>query len=86
MAGNPKPNRSSVRMYVKWNPPTNSNFMLNTDIGFDSASGLSTLGGVFRNSVRDWILGFTDTCPTSKPLETEMRALLLGLTLALHAI
>ncbi|KAK6778033.1 hypothetical protein RDI58_024751 [Solanum bulbocastanum] len=80
----PKPNRSSVHMYVKWNPFANSNIMLNTDSGFDSASGLSTLGGVFRNSIGDWMLGFTGTCPTSKPLETEMRALLLGLTLALQ--
>ncbi|XP_015168030.1 uncharacterized protein [Solanum tuberosum] len=69
MARNPKQKRSSVHMYVKWNPPVDSNIMLNTDSGFDSASGLSTLGG---------------TCPTSKPLETEMRALLLGLALALQ--
>ncbi|WMV10355.1 hypothetical protein MTR67_003740 [Solanum verrucosum] len=70
--------------YVKWNPHANSNIMLITDSGCDSVSGLSTLGGVFRNSVGDWILGFTGTCPTSQPLEMEMRALLLRLTLALQ--
>ncbi|KAH0730653.1 hypothetical protein KY285_001563 [Solanum tuberosum] len=47
-------------------------------------SGISTVGGVLRNSVGDWILGFTGTWPTSQPLEMEMRPLLLRLTLALQ--
>lgn len=81
---NTQPNLSSVHMYVKWNPPTNSNIMVNTYSGCDTVSGLSTLGGVFRNSIGEWILGFTEICPTSKPRETEIWALLLGLTLALR--
>lgn len=61
-------------MYVMLlrNQSANSNIMLIMDSGCDSVSGLFTAGGVFRNSVRDWILGFTGTCPTSKPLEMEM--------------
>lgn len=84
MAGNSKSKISSVQMYVKWNPSAGPNIMLNTDSSWDPASRLSTLGGVFRNSVGDWILGFTGTCPSCQPLEMETQALLLGLTLALH--
>ncbi|KAH0715128.1 hypothetical protein KY284_008033 [Solanum tuberosum] len=40
-------------MYVKWNPPANSNIMLNTDSGFDSVSGLSTLGGTSSAGLGD---------------------------------
>lgn len=71
-------------MYVKWKPPTFSSAMLNTNAIFKPGADHATITGVFRNCNGAWILGFINQIPTLDPLEDELHALLLGLTVALE--
>ncbi|XP_070015806.1 uncharacterized protein [Nicotiana sylvestris] len=42
------------------------------------------MGGVFRNDRGDWLLGFQHSKPSSSPLQSELEALKLGLSIALN--
>ncbi|OIT39804.1 hypothetical protein A4A49_62788, partial [Nicotiana attenuata] len=41
------------------------------------------MGGVFRNDRGDWLFGFQHSKPSSSPLQSELEALKLGLSIAL---
>ncbi|PHU06646.1 hypothetical protein BC332_23135 [Capsicum chinense] len=58
--------------------------MLNTDATFIPGTEHATIAGIFRNCTGAWLLGFINQILVSNPLEAEIHALLLGLSLALE--
>lgn len=68
-------------MYVKWHPPPLGKIKLNTD---GSNNGI---GGIFRNTTRQCLLGFMGASSTDNSTYMELNALLHGLQLAwLHQL
>ncbi|KAF3677928.1 hypothetical protein FXO38_03527 [Capsicum annuum] len=55
--------------------------MLNSDATFKPDSGRATIAGIFRNHNGAWLLGFTEHISTTSPLEAEIHALMLGLSI-----
>ncbi|XP_075080555.1 uncharacterized protein LOC142166043 [Nicotiana tabacum] len=55
---------------------------LNCDGAFSSNNNAAGLGGAFRNSKRDWIVGFHKTSQPISPTHVKLLALLEGLKIA----
>ncbi|KAF3680753.1 putative alcohol dehydrogenase class-3-like isoform 1 [Capsicum annuum] len=70
--------------HVKRNPPTVSSLMLNYDAMLCSHKHIDGLGGVFRNSVGDWIVGFIVFTVPLDPMKFELLTLFKGLQLAME--
>ncbi|XP_075077404.1 uncharacterized protein LOC142164120 [Nicotiana tabacum] len=66
---------------VKWHKPPKGWYKLNIDASFNKNQP-SSLGGVFRNTNGSWTVGFTKAIHTNGALESELLALVEGLTTA----
>ncbi|OIT29733.1 putative ribonuclease h protein [Nicotiana attenuata] len=71
-----------LQVATKWEPPTIHQLKLNIDGPFKSRFALGGMGGVFRDSTGNWILGFSKTITGPSPLYIELEALCQGLELA----
>lgn len=59
---------SKLAREVKWSPPLDNYIKLNMDGSFFGNPGRSGFGGIFRNSIGEWMLGFTASCGVSTNL------------------
>ncbi|OIT05141.1 putative ribonuclease h protein [Nicotiana attenuata] len=71
-----------LQVTTKWEPPTIHQLKLNIDGAFKGRFQQGGIGGVFRDSTGNWILGFTKTTTGPSPLYIELEALCYGLQLA----
>ncbi|KAE8715696.1 hypothetical protein F3Y22_tig00110160pilonHSYRG00138 [Hibiscus syriacus] len=55
---------------------------LNTDATIDTYTSLGSIGGVFRSSAGDWIIGFHKSIGITTPLQAKLWAIYIGLQLA----
>ncbi|OIT29739.1 hypothetical protein A4A49_59120, partial [Nicotiana attenuata] len=68
---------------IKWLPPTHLSLKLNIDGSFKGKYKKGGIGGIFRNSRGDWILGYLNSAIAYTPAYMELLALKTGLQLAL---
>ncbi|XP_070003146.1 uncharacterized protein [Nicotiana sylvestris] len=66
---------------VAWHKPHKGS--LNIDGAFRKRDNLAGLGGSFRDSNGQWIMGFQHHCLASSPLQAELEALKEGLYIAM---
>ncbi|KAK4726533.1 hypothetical protein R3W88_031450 [Solanum pinnatisectum] len=60
---------------VSWRPPNPDTFKLNVDGAVKNASGPCGLGGVIRNHLGVWKMGFIEYTPLKDPIRVELQAL-----------
>ncbi|KAE8693912.1 hypothetical protein F3Y22_tig00110788pilonHSYRG00090 [Hibiscus syriacus] len=65
-----------------WSPPPRGWMCLNTDGAVATLDGRGSIGGVIRNSNREWITGFTKNVGTTSILHTELWSIYEGLLIA----
>uniref|UniRef100_A0A2N9GG55 RNase H type-1 domain-containing protein n=1 Tax=Fagus sylvatica TaxID=28930 RepID=A0A2N9GG55_FAGSY len=75
--------KNRVLISVKWNPPPVNWAKLNTDGSVLGDPGLAGGGGVIRDSLGNWIGGFSRSIGITSCVQAELRALKDGLLLAL---
>ncbi|XP_019229975.1 PREDICTED: uncharacterized protein LOC109210947 [Nicotiana attenuata] len=68
---------------TRWHKPPINTIKLNCDGAFSSTSNAAGMGGCFRNSNGDWILGYQKRTHAASPIHAELLALLEGLRIAL---
>ncbi|XP_075104148.1 uncharacterized protein LOC142178469 [Nicotiana tabacum] len=71
-----------VKTEIKWDKPPKDMIKLNCDGIFSSNNSAAGLGGAFRNSNGDWIMGFHNAIQAFSPTHAELMALLEGLKIA----
>ncbi|XP_070007256.1 uncharacterized protein [Nicotiana sylvestris] len=76
--------QSSVKIKIYWERPLPNKIKLNIDGAFLKEKIHIGIGGVFRNSSGNWIMGFTKSCYTSCSMQAELLALEQGLKLAVE--
>nr|XP_009772061.1 PREDICTED: uncharacterized protein LOC104222525 [Nicotiana sylvestris] len=69
-------------MHVKWEPPNQSFYKLNSDEAACTTIGAAGYGGVIRDSNGNWIVGYTGSLKHTTSLHMELMGLLQGLRLA----
>jgi ribonuclease HI len=75
--------KNRVPILVKWNPPPVNWAKLNTDGLVLGDPGLAGGGGVIRDSLGNWLGGFSRSIGITSCVQAELRALKDGLLLAL---
>uniref|UniRef100_A0A2N9FPJ3 CCHC-type domain-containing protein n=1 Tax=Fagus sylvatica TaxID=28930 RepID=A0A2N9FPJ3_FAGSY len=75
--------KNRVLILVKWNPPPVNWAKLNTDGLVLGDPGLAGGGGVIRDSLGNWLVGFSRSIGITSCVQAELRALKDGLLLAL---
>ncbi|KAE8670980.1 hypothetical protein F3Y22_tig00112004pilonHSYRG00018 [Hibiscus syriacus] len=65
-----------------WSSPPRGWTCLNTDGVVATLDGRGSIGGVFRNSIGDWITGFTKNIGTTSTLHAELWSIYEGLLIA----
>nr|XP_009594976.1 uncharacterized protein LOC104091358 [Nicotiana tomentosiformis] len=80
LARNDSSTKPPLALHVKWHPPKQNHFKLNIDGAFKD--GVGGIGGVFRNSKGDWVLGYYMQIPQSEYTYGELISLLHDLKLA----
>ncbi|CAL9008460.1 unnamed protein product [Prunus brigantina] len=78
----PRSKTSKTQVSLAWKPPVAGCFKLNVDGSRKSSNGNIGAGGVIRNSVGDWITGFTANLGKGQILDAEIWGLFFGLKLA----
>ena len=76
--------KNRIPISVKWNPPPVNWAKLNTDGLVLGDPGLAGGGGVLRDSLENWIGGFSRSIGITSCVQAELRALKYGLLLALN--
>ncbi|XP_019236284.1 PREDICTED: uncharacterized protein LOC109216573 [Nicotiana attenuata] len=71
-----------TRIDIKWDKPPNGTIKLNIDGAFSSNNKVAGLGGTFKNSNGDWIVGFHKVSHAISPTHAELMALQEGLKVA----
>ncbi|OIT27443.1 putative ribonuclease h protein, partial [Nicotiana attenuata] len=74
--------RCTHQIMLKWEPPQEGCFKLNTDGAAKGKNGIGGAGGILRNHNGSWMLGYMENIPYTSTLGAEFRALLRGLQLA----
>ncbi|KAK4721359.1 hypothetical protein R3W88_011592 [Solanum pinnatisectum] len=69
---------------VKWKPPHRETYKLNIDRAAISNPGASGIGGIFRDHVGHWILGFSESTPKTNHVMVELQALQRGLQIGVE--
>ncbi|GKV49249.1 hypothetical protein SLEP1_g56010 [Rubroshorea leprosula] len=67
-----------------WSKPHFPTIKLNSDGSFIGNPGLSRSGGIFRDSLGNWVLGYARNIGFSSPLAAELWAIRDGLVLAIQ--
>ncbi|KAK8572182.1 hypothetical protein V6N12_028243 [Hibiscus sabdariffa] len=67
---------------LHWQRPSTGWVCLSTDRAVSIATGMGSVGGIFRSDDGSWILGFNKTIGILRPLQAELWGILLGLQLA----
>ncbi|KAE8691145.1 hypothetical protein F3Y22_tig00110893pilonHSYRG01320 [Hibiscus syriacus] len=65
-----------------WSSPPRGWTCLNTDGAVATLDGRGSIGGVFRNSTCDWIIGFTKNIGTTSALHAELWSIYEGLLIS----
>nr|XP_009777534.1 PREDICTED: uncharacterized protein LOC104227072 [Nicotiana sylvestris] len=73
----------STAIHIKWEPPPNGSYELNTDGVACHKTGVRGAGGVFRNNRGDCVLGSIRGVPYTTSIEAEVHALSQDLKIAL---
>lgn len=71
-----------IKYALKWIPPAPNIYKVNTDGAHSLTSNMDGIGGVIRNHLGDWIVGFLGNIPQSTSISVELQALIQGLQLA----
>ncbi|KAK4708914.1 hypothetical protein R3W88_029839 [Solanum pinnatisectum] len=69
---------------VKWNPPDPGTYKFNLDGAIKNSPGPGGLGGVIRNDLGGWVMGFIEPIPMANPVRAELQAMRRGLSLAVQ--
>ncbi|XP_019257813.1 PREDICTED: uncharacterized protein LOC109236036 [Nicotiana attenuata] len=72
-----------IAIETRWYKPSINTIKLNCDGAFSSTNNAVGIGGTFRNSNGDWILGYQKRTHAASPIHVELLALLEGLIIAL---
>lgn len=80
---NQRPKILKPPMHIKWKPPNRGSFKLNTDGATSAHNNCSGIGGLIRDSMGNWKLGFSECTYKANSIHMELLALLKGLQLAL---
>ncbi|KAH0658744.1 hypothetical protein KY289_027492 [Solanum tuberosum] len=64
---------------VKWEPPDPNTFKLNIDASVKNSPGPGGLGGLVRNHLGYWIIGFFEHTPLTNPIRAKLLAIRRGL-------
>lgn len=73
--------KSYTPLYIKWQPPNQHHYQLNTDA---RSPGFNGIGGVIHSPEGDWLLGFAKHIEFGNSIQMELLALLHGLRIALQ--
>ncbi|XP_033510822.1 uncharacterized protein [Nicotiana tomentosiformis] len=65
----------STAIHIKWEPPPNGSYELNTDGAACHKIRVGGVGGVFKNNMGDWVLGYIRGLPYTTSIEAELHAL-----------
>ncbi|KAI9170352.1 hypothetical protein LWI28_026719 [Acer negundo] len=68
-------------MPVKWMPPSEGWVKMNVDDSCDKGFGSITAGGVIRNHLKEWVIGFVLNKGIGSALEAELWDFFEGLSL-----
>ncbi|GLT62320.1 hypothetical protein SLA2020_349680 [Shorea laevis] len=79
----PSTRNSSITIHVGWAAPSSGFIKLNTDGSALGNPGLAGAGGVFRDELGRWILGFSHHVGHTSSLAAELWAIRDGLSIAL---
>ncbi|XP_075080249.1 uncharacterized protein LOC142165776 [Nicotiana tabacum] len=71
-----------IPIEIRWYRPPKNAIKLNCDGAFSSTNNVAGIGGLFRNSNDDWIMGYHKAIRASSPIHAESLALLEGLRIA----
>lgn len=74
LAGKLKLRKRRHLEYAKWNPP-NLGFKLNTNGDYNQSTGIGGIGGTFRDTNGEWVLGYLGNIPASDNIEAKLIAL-----------
>ncbi|KAK8991113.1 hypothetical protein V6N11_062137 [Hibiscus sabdariffa] len=73
---------SSFAANVKWSPPPNGWFCLNSDASLSHSSGAGSIGGVVRDHSGVLRFSYSKSIGTTTVLQAELRGILEGLRIA----
>ncbi|XP_019231586.1 PREDICTED: uncharacterized protein LOC109212401 [Nicotiana attenuata] len=73
-----------IPIEIRWYKPPKNAIKLNCDGAFSSTNNAAGIGGLFRNSNGDWILGHQKATHAASPVHAELPALLEGLKIAVN--
>ncbi|XP_070029924.1 uncharacterized protein LOC142161974 [Nicotiana tabacum] len=73
-----------VPIKIKWYKLPKNVIKLNCDGAFSSTNNATGIGGLFRNSNGDWIIGYHKAIHASSSIHAELLALLEGLRIAME--
>lgn len=73
-----------VKIVLKWIPPKPNIYKLNINGAQPTTLNLDGIGGMIRNHLGDWIIGFSGNKPRSTPMAAELEALIQGLQIAIQ--
>ncbi|OIT39872.1 putative ribonuclease h protein [Nicotiana attenuata] len=73
-----------VPLHLRWIPPRINYYKLNTDGATSSAMDTDGIGGVIRNHMGDWMVGFAGAVPHVHCITAELQALIKGLSIAIQ--
>ncbi|XP_019235374.1 PREDICTED: uncharacterized protein LOC109215717 [Nicotiana attenuata] len=71
-----------IPIETRWYKPPKNAIKLNCDGALSSTNNAAGIGGLFRNSNGDWILGYQKATHAASPIHAELLALLEGLNIA----
>ncbi|OIT21644.1 putative ribonuclease h protein, partial [Nicotiana attenuata] len=80
----PRKNTHPTPLYIKWNPPPQNHYKLNTNGTASRNPGLNGKRGVIRSSDGNWIIGFSRNIAFCTSIQMELTTLLYGLRLSLQ--
>ncbi|OIT40116.1 putative ribonuclease h protein [Nicotiana attenuata] len=84
MAASQHTHPKKVPLNLKWIPQKPNYYKLNTDGATSSETDADEIGGVIRNHLGAWMVGFAGQVPHVHCITTELHALIKGLSLALE--
>jgi len=69
-------------MGIRWEAPDKGWLVLNTDGAAREGMGLAGAGGIIRDNMGNWVIGFSENLGKCSAIKAEIRAVFRGLTVA----